>query len=349
VKIFTKSQNMRAIAVNPSQSADLDRCFTWVELDLPTPQGHDLLVRVHAIALNPVDYKVRLSIKEPQPEPRILGWDACGVVTAIGDQVSLFQVGDLVYYAGSVTRPGCNSEYQLVDERIVGHKPITLSDEAAAALPLTTITAWESLFERLGLTPEPTAQNGERSILIINGAGGVGSIAIQLAKHVAGLRVIATAARPESIAWCEQMGADACINHHQPLTAQLEPLGMTGVDYILCLHNTDLHFPEMAKAIKPRGKICAIVENKAPLDIHLLKDKSASFSWEFMFTKAKYQTPDLQSQHDLLDHVADLVDRGILRSTMTQNLGSLNPASLAQAHSIIQLGHAIGKIVLSNS
>jgi zinc-binding alcohol dehydrogenase family protein len=259
---------MQAIAVNPHQSADLDRCFTWVELERPTPQGRDLLVQVRAIAVNPVDYKVRLSIVSPPSEPRILGWDACGVVVAVGSEVSLFQVGDPVYYAGSVTRPGCNSEYQLVDERIVGHKPTTLSDEAAAALPLTTITAWESLFERLGILPESIPLHQQQSILIINGAGGVGSIAVQLAKQVAGLRVITTAARPESIAWCHQMGADICIDHHQPLSPQLADVGISEVDYILCLHNTDLHFPQIAQVIKPQGKICAIVENKSAL-LHL--------------------------------------------------------------------------------
>lgn len=320
-------------------------CFTEFELDRPEPNPRDLLVRVKAVSVNPVDYKVRKSIQEKLSTPRILGWDAAGIVEAVGSEVTLFQPGDQVYYAGSLLRPGSNSEYQLVDERIVGRKPTSLSFEEAAALPLTTLTAWEALFEQCGIVPEKT-QN-QATVLIIGGAGGVGSIAIQLAKQLAGLRVIATASRPASIEWCLKLGADACINHHESFAAQLEKLGIPQVNYILCFNNTDSHWEAMAEVIKPHGKICSIVETRQPLDLNLLQRKSATFTWELMFTKSMYETENMQTQHDLLNRVADLIDQGVLQGTMTESLGSLSAASLAQAHARLESGQMIGKLVLS--
>jgi NADPH:quinone reductase len=304
---------MKAIAVYHNLPTENPYCFEEVELAKPQVTGRDLLVRVKAVAVNPIDYKVRCSIKELPATPKILGWDAAGIVEEVGAETSLFEVGDEVMYAGSITRPGTNSEYQLVDERIVGRKPSNLSFVEAAALPLTTITAWEALFERLEIATKKTVQNKERTILIINGAGGVGSIAIQLAKQVAGLQVIATASRKESIAWCQQMGADYVINHHQSFNAQLANINLDLVDYILCLNNTDLHWQNMAEAIKPQGKICSIVGNKSPLDLDIFKNKSVTFAWEFMFTKSQYQTPDMRSQHDLLNRVSKLVEQSISR------------------------------------
>lgn len=337
---------MKAIGVYQSQPATASDCFSEIEIEKPVPTGRDLLVQVKAVSVNPVDYKVRASVKEPQTTPKILGWDAAGIVEQVGEAVTLFQAGDAVYYAGSITRPGSNSEYQLVDERIVGRKPAQ-SFEAAAALPLTTITAWEGLFERLNIIPEKTAENQASTILVIGGAGGVGSIAIQLAKQLAGLRVIATASRPESTAWCQKMGADALINHHESLSAALEKLAIPQVDYIFCCNDTALHWQAMATVIKPQGKICSIVEPDSPLDLNLLKNKSATFAWEFMFTKSMYGTEDMQSQHDLLNQVSQLVDQGILQSTLTENLGALSAASLAKAHAKLESGQTIGKIVLS--
>ena len=337
----------KAIAVYQHLPTDHPNCFESVEIETPQLEERDLLVKVKAIAVNPVDYKVRSSIKEKQTTPKILGWDGAGIVEAAGKNTSLFQVGDEVYYAGSVIRPGSYSEYQLVDERIVGKKPRSLSFEEAAALPLTTITAWEALFERLGIEPERTVENRNSTILIINGAGGVGSIAIQLAKQVAGLKVIATASRYETMTWCRQMGADECINHHKQFKDELNKIGISSVDYILCLNNTDLHWQNMADTIKPQGKICSIVGNKEPLDLNILKNKSVTFAWEFMFTKSKYGTEDMHSQGELLNRVSQLCDRGIIKTTLKANFGSLNTHNLAQAHAQLESGTTIGKIVLS--
>lgn len=338
---------MKAIAVSQNLPTNNPYCFEEVELAKPQATARDLLVRVKAVAVNPIDYKVRSSIKESPATPKVLGWDAAGIVEQVGADTTLFKVGDEVMYAGSITRPGTNSEYQLVDERIVGRKPSNLSFVEAAALPLTTITAWEALFERLGIATEPMVGKQKSTILIINGAGGVGSIAIQLAKQVAGLQVIATASRSETIAWCQQMGADYIINHHQPFKAQLANLGMNSVDYILCLNNTDVHWQSMAEAIKPQGKICSIVGNKSPLDLDILKSKSVTFAWEFMFTKSQYQTADISSQHELLNRVSQLIEQKIIKTTLQTNLGVLNPHNLAIAHQKLASGKAIGKLALS--
>ena len=338
---------MKAIAIHQHLPTTNPHCFEEIELAKPQAVGRDLLVRVKAVAVNPVDYKVRSSISDKPTVPKVLGWDASGIVEEVGADTSLFEVGDEVYYAGSIIRPGSNSEYQLVDERIVGKKPSSLSFVEAAALPLTTITAWEALFERLGITPSKTDRNKQSTVLIINGAGGVGSIAIQLAKQVAGLQVIATASRDETIAWCQRMGADYTIDRHQPFNTQLEQLGVPLVDYILCFHSTDLHWQNMADAIKPQGKICSIVGNKSPLDLNVFKSKSVTFAWEFMFTKAQYQTSDMQSQHELLNRVSELVEMGVIQTTLNKNLGVLNSHNLGVAHQLLESGKTIGKLVLS--
>jgi zinc-binding alcohol dehydrogenase family protein len=278
-----------------------------------------------------------------------LGWDVAGIVAETGAETSLFKVGDAVYYAGSIARPGCNSEYHLVDERIVGRKPRNLSYEEAAALPLTTITAWEAIFERLAIPPRDPTAHVPRSVLIIGGAGGVGSIAIQLAKQVADLNVIATASRPESIAWCQNMGADACINHFHPLRAELEHIGVQEVEYILCFNNTAVHIQNMAEVIAPQGKICLIVEtnDQQPVNINLFQRKSVTLAWELMFTKSLYHTPDMQTQHDLLNRVAELIEQGTLKTTLAEVLGRLNAQNLREAHRRIETGQTIGKLVLS--
>jgi zinc-binding alcohol dehydrogenase family protein len=319
-----------------------------VTLDLPdpVPGPRDLLVRVKAIGVNPVDYKVRRSRAETETEPKILGFDAAGVVEAVGDGVTLFRPGDEVYYAGDITRAGSNAELQLVDERIVAKKPESLGFAEAAALPLTAITAWECLFDRLGLKPGELKQGKDKTLLILSGAGGVGSIGIQLAAVLTGFTVIATASRPETVAWCHKMGAHHVIDHSGDWPAELAKLGFKTVDYIACFADTTAHWKAMAKAIVPQGKITAIVESAEIPDIGLLKSKCAAFIWEFMFTRPMFQTPDMIQQHELLKEVATLVDAGRIRSTVRNKGGILSPETLAAAHREQETGKMIGKQVL---
>jgi zinc-binding alcohol dehydrogenase family protein len=268
----------------------------------------------------------------------VLGWDAAGTVAAVGDQVSLFSKGDPVYYAGDVTRPGCNSEFHLVDERIVGRKPKSLDFAQAAAIPLTAITAWESYFERLKV-------KHDRTLLIIGGAGGVGSIGIQIAKQ-AKLKVIATASRPETIAWVKQLGADHVVDHRKPMRPQIEALGLKFVDYIANFNDVDEHWAAMGDLIAPQGGIVLIVGNKNPLAVDAIRAKSAALCFELMFTRPRFKTADMIEQHNLLNHVADWLDAGKLRGTMQQTLSPINAANLRQAHSQLESGTTIGKIVL---
>ncbi|AEK62232.1 zinc-binding alcohol dehydrogenase family protein [Collimonas fungivorans] len=344
---------MKAIALTRYLPIENPESLLDVQLDKPAPQGRDLLVEIKAIGVNPVDVKVRAPKDTIEKTPRVLGWDAAGVVQAVGPEVSRFKVGDRVFYAGDITRPGSNSEFQLVDERIVGNMPQSLSFEQAAALPLTTITAWEALFERLRISPTfaptpPATTASAKSILIIGGAGGVGSIAIQLAVKVAGLTVIATASRPESEKWVRELGAQHVINHFGDLPAQLKQQGFDNVDYVLILNDTDRHFPAAAAAVAPQGMICTIVENSGPLDVSLLKAKSAGFIWEFMFTRSMFQTADMQQQGNLLDQVARLIDKQVVVTTVNQVLSPINAANLRQAHATLEGGRAIGKIVLKD-
>lgn len=318
-----------------------------VDIDQPqAPEGRDLLVTVKAISVNPVDTKIRAPKDQTESSPRVLGWDAAGEVVAVGSDVEYYKVGDLVYYAGDITRAGSNSELQLVDERITGKMPNTLDFAQAAALPLTSITAWEALFDRMGICPE--GRDANKSILIIGAAGGVGSIAIQLAKHFAQLNVIATASRDDTIDWVKQMGADQVINHRNPLDEELKTLDMETVDYILCLNATDQHWTAMANAIAPQGHICSIVETEHPVDLGLLKSKSASFSWEFMFTRAMFQTDDMIEQQKLLNRVAAGIDQGHLQGTMKECIKPINAQNLRQIHGFLESGKAIGKVVLTH-
>jgi zinc-binding alcohol dehydrogenase family protein len=270
------------------------------------------------------------------------------VVEDVGSEVSLFKKGDHVFYAGDITRPGCNSQYHVVDERIVGRKPTSLSFEQSAAMPLTTITAWEALFDRLGVEKDAAAVSGEKSVLVIGGAGGVGSIAIQLAKKVAGCKVIATASRDETAEWCRKFGADEIINHHRSFAEEFKRIGADDVDYILCFNSTEKHIQNMADVIKPQGKICTIVETKdnQPININAFQAKSVGFMWELMFTRSMFKTPDMQSQHDLLNETARLLDDGVLKTTMAENYGLLTAENLRKAHGKIESGSMIGKLVL---
>ena len=336
---------MKAIAAFGGLPCSAPGAFALVELPDPLPGPHDLLVRVEAWAVNPVDTKVRSGLPGPGSgaPPRLLGWDTAGVVEAIGDAVVRFVPGDRVWFAGDISRPGCNAERVLVEEAICGHRPANLSAAEAAALPLTGLTAWEALFERLGLDPE--GADAGRSLLILGGAGGVGSIAIQLARR-AGLVVIATASRPESRAWCERMGASHVLDHSQPLAPQLTALGLPEVDTIANFSDTDAYWQAMAELIRPQGAIVAIVGNRSPLDLNLLKAKSVSFHWEFMFTRPQFRTADRGRQGGILERLAELVEAGAIRSTATTCLVPISPENLARAHALLEGGRTLGKIVL---
>ncbi len=337
---------MKAVAITRKLPLDHPECFQILDLPDPAPGPRDLLVRVKAIGVNPVDYKVRRARTEEETAPKILGFDAAGVVEAVGDGVTHFRPGDEVYYAGDITRPGSNAELQLVDERIAAKKPESLGFAEAAALPLTAITAWECLFDRLGLTPGELDEGKDKTLLIISGAGGVGSIGIQLASVLTGFTVIATASRPETVEWCYKMGAHHVIDHSGDWPAELEKLGFKTVDYIACFSDTTGHWKAMAQAIVPQGKITAIVESPEIPDIGLLKSKCVAFIWEFMFTRPMFQTPDMIEQHALLKEVAALVDAGRIRTTMTSHGGILSPETLAAAHREQEAGKMIGKQVL---
>ena len=334
---------MKAIGLTHYLPIDDPKFLMDFEIDKPTPGKRDIRVAIKAIAINPVDVKVHAPKDKVEDIPRILGWDASGIVEAVGDEVTLFNVGGEVYYAGDITRPGAYAEFQCVDERIVGRKPKTLSFAEAAALPLTTITAYESFFDRLGLDRE--GGNKGETLLIIGGAGGVGSIGIQLAKH-AGLTVIATVSRPETIDWVKKLGADHVINHREALLPQVENLGLTYIDHIAIFNHTDGHWDAVTDLIKPQGNIVTIVENSEPLDMEQLKSKAAGLIWEFMFARAMYETPDMIKQHELLNYVSEQIDAGHIQTTVNEILKPINARNLRQAHKLVETGRAKGKIVL---
>lgn len=339
---------MKAVGVHNSLPVTDINALQDVELPTPAASGRQLLVRVRAVSVNPVDTKIRMAAGSRLEFPRILGWDCAGVVESLGSECSLFKEGDEVFYAGDVTQAGCDSEFHLIDERLVGHKPKKLSFDDAAAMPLTSITAWEAMFERMNIAGD-SKQNQGRSILIIGGAGGVGSIAIQLAKQLAGLRVIATASRPETEQWCKELGADVVINHREEIAEEFQRVGEVAVDYILCLVGTAQHWRSMADVIKPQGKLCLIVdtESNQPVNINLFKPKSVAITWEFMFTRARFQTPDMGEQGQLLNEVSELLDKGVLRHTRTEHFGVLNAANLLKAHAKLESGTMLGKLVLN--
>ena len=335
---------MKAVALKAYLPIDNPQSLLDVELEKPAPQGRDLLIAVSAISVNPVDTKVRAPKDKHEDQPRVLGWDAVGVVEAIGPAVSLFKPGDRVYYAGDITRPGSNSEYQLVDERIVGRAPASLSNAEAAALPLTAITAWEGLFDRLRINRH---EDAAKTLLIIGGAGGVGSIAIQLAKQLTMVTVIATASRPETREWCLSLGADYVVDHRE-LINSMHAAGHEQVDYIFCLNNTDQHWLSLCDLVKPQGIICSIVETKQPVDLNGLKNKSASFVWELMFTRSMFQTDDMIEQHHLLNELSGLIDAGKIKTTVTNVLSPINAENLRKAHAQLESGRTIGKVVLEH-
>ncbi|WBS00063.1 zinc-binding alcohol dehydrogenase family protein [Pseudoduganella sp. SL102] len=307
----------------------------------PVPGPRDLLVRVHAVSVNPVDTKVRRGAAVAQP--RVLGWDVAGVVEAVGSDVTAFRPGDEVYYAGSLTRPGSYSELHLVDERIAGHKPAALGFADAAALPLTSLTAWELLFDRLNV---PEGGGAGQTLLVIGAAGGVGSILTQLARKLTGLTVIGTASRPETAGWVSELGAHHVIDHARPMQAQLQALGFKYADIVISLTHTDQHYADIVDVLAPQGQF-ALIDDPATLDAMPLKRKSISLHWELMFTRSMFETADMARQRDILDRVAALVDSGELRTTVGEHIGKIDAPNLRRAHAIIESGKARGKLVLA--
>ena len=340
---------MKAIGYLKSLPIDQVDSLSAIEIDMPTAKGRDLLVKIAAISVNPVDTKVRMRAEGVDGQHKILGWDAVGEVVAVGDQTELFKVGDKVWYAGDITRSGTNAEYQLVDERIVGSKPQSLSNAEAAAMPLTAITAYELLFARLDFVPNQVNEEPGKPqprILIMGAAGGVGSILTQLAKQLTNAIVIGTASRPESQQWVKDLGADHVINHHQPLVEQLNALGIDNVSHVISLTHTEQHYDQLVAALAPQGKLALIDDPVNGLDVTALKGKSISLHWELMFTRAMFNTWDMQKQHDLLNHVSQLIDDGVLKTTLGENYGTINVDNLKRAHAHIETNQAVGKIVL---
>jgi zinc-binding alcohol dehydrogenase family protein len=334
---------MRAVGYQRSLPITDDAALVDIDLPTPEPSGRDLLVEVRAVSVNPVDTKVRRRAAAEEGGWKVLGWDAAGVVAAVGPEVSRFKPGDEVFYAGAIDRQGTNSEYHLVDERIVGRKPASLSWAEAAALPLTAITAWETLFDRLDVR-KPVPARGQ-ALLIIGGAGGVGSIAVQLARQLTGVAVIASASRPETQEWVRSLGAHHVVDHRKPLAAEVEALGIGAPTFVFSTTNTDAHVAEIVKLIAPQGRF-ALIDDPAVLDVMPFKRKSISIHWELMFTRSLFQTADMDAQGTLLDEVSRLVDAGTLRTTLADHFGPINAANLKRAHALIESGTARGKIVL---
>lgn len=331
-------------AVGYQQSLPIEDARSLLDCDVPKPEPgpRDIRVAINAVSVNPIDTKVRMRGAPPPGDIKILGYDAAGVVDAVGAEVTLFQPGDEVFYAGSVIRQGTNAEFHLVDERIAGRKPRILSFAEAAALPLTSITAWELLFDRMGIAQ---SKDDSRTLLIVGGAGGVGSIMIQLARRLTGLTVIATASRPETIEWCLDLGAHHVVDHSQPMQAQIERLNIPPVAWIASLTATGEHFKAMAEILAPQGAI-GLIDDPPPLDITLIKAKAGSLRWESMFTRSTFQTPDMIAQHHLLNRIADLIDAGEIKTTLDRTYGTINAANLRDAHADIESRRSIGKIVL---
>tara|TARA_B100000700_G_scaffold125214_1_gene140206 strand:+ start:2733 stop:3743 length:1011 start_codon:yes stop_codon:yes gene_type:complete len=330
-------------AVGVKQSLPITEQEALVDIDIPKPSvgENELLIKVTAVAVNPVDTKIRMRVGQAD-DYKVLGWDAVGVVESKGTQVSGFEIGDRVYYAGDISKPGCNAEYHCVDYRIVGHAPQSLDDLAAAALPLTSLTAWELSFDRLQVNV-PSVHK-QRCVLIFGAAGGVGSIMIQLLKQLTDVTVIATASRDETQAWVKQLGADYVINHHQDIKQQLEGLPQP-TDIALLTHSAD-YFQTATEVIAPQGRIGIIDDPEEALDIRLMKQKSVSLHWEFMYTRSLFETADISAQRDILNQVAELVNAGKIRSTEGTRLNAMSAATLKEAHQLLESGKAIGKIVL---
>jgi zinc-binding alcohol dehydrogenase family protein len=339
---------MKAVGYNKSLPIKETDSLQDIELPQPIATGRDLLVKVKAIAVNPVDYKIRQRISPENGDTKVIGWDAVGEVVATGEAATHFKPGDLVYYAGNLNRQGSNAEYQLVDERLVGSKPKSLSDAEAAALPLTTITAWEILFEHLEIKQQAPGSTGtsDEVLLVVGAAGGVGSILLQIAKAITGATIIATASRDNSQEWVKKLGADHVVDHTKPLAPQVEALGIGQVTHVASLTHTDSYFETYVELLAPFGRIAMIDDPENPLDVMQMKPKSLSLHIEFMFARSMFKATDMDAQGQLLTRVADLVDQGALQTTVGKNLGAINAANLRSAHEQLEAGQSIGKIVL---
>lgn len=336
---------MRAVGFNAPQPITAETSLIDIDLPMPEAAGRDLLVEIKAVSVNPVDTKVRASAPVEPGQHRVLGYDAAGVVKAVGSDVKLFKPGDEVYYAGAINRPGTNAQFHLVDERIVGFKPKTLSFEEAAALPLTAITAYETLFHRMKVQDKvPGAWN---AVLVIGGAGGVGSIAIQLLRELSDVTVIGTGSRPETQAWIKDLGAHHVLDHSKPLAKQLAELAIGAPGFVFSTTHTDQHTKDVLELIAPQGRFALIDDPKEPIDIRPFKSKTLSIHWEMMFARPVWQTADMIEQHKLLNHVAELVDAEKIRTTLSETLGPINASNLKKAHSMIESNRTKGKLVLS--
>ncbi|NEQ54030.1 MAG: zinc-binding alcohol dehydrogenase family protein [Leptolyngbya sp. SIO3F4] len=334
---------MKAIGYKTPGPIDREDALQDITVETPKAEGRDLLVKVNAVSVNPADAKIRMGMPPEGSEWRILGFDAAGIVESVGADVQNFKPGDAVFYAGSIVRPGTNSEYHLVDERIVGRKPAILNDAEAAALPLTSITAWEMLFDRLEVN-RPTPEGGNL-ILVIGGAGGVGSITIQLLRALTNLTIIATASRPETQDWVKKCGAHHVISHRQPMAPQIEALGLGAPGFVFSTTHSDSHLANIVELIAPQGRF-GLIDDPEVLNASVLKTKAVSLHWELMFTRSLFGTPDMAKQGKLLNEVATLVDEGRIRSTATEVAGKIDAATLRAAHTQIESGTARGKIVL---
>lgn len=332
---------MKAIGYQENLSIDQEKSLQEIELPTPKAEGRDILVEVKAISVNPVDYKIRLSRPPENESWAVIGWDAAGVVKAVGEEVTLFKAGDEVWYAGDLTRPGSNAEFQLVDERIVGKKPKSLSFSEAAALPLTTLTAWELLFDRM----EVKKEDANKSILVIGAAGGVGSILVQLVKKLTKLKIIGTASREETTNWLKDFGVDAVINHRNKLSEELEKQNLPQPDYVVSLNGTEQHFDEIVKLIKPQGKF-GLIDDPSILNVMPFKVKAVSTHIELMYTRSLFQTEDMIEQQHILNKTSALIDEGKIKTTVGENFGKINAKNLRKAHALLESGKAKGKIVL---
>ena len=331
---------MKAVGYYDCLPADDPQALVDLEVSRPEPRPRELLVKVSATSVNPVDVKTRLGRPGTPDEPQVLGWDVCGEVVETGSAVHGFTVGDRVWFAGQIDRPGSNAELVCVDERIAALAPSSLTDAQAAALPLTGLTAWECLFERLGYDTEPSESNARTPLLLINGAGGLGSMILQLCR-VAGIDVTATASRTVSQDWCRQMGAASVIPH-----AALGDLDDASFLRVVCAHDTDLYFAEMARLVAPMGLVCAVASAKKPHDLQPMMAKSAGFVWELMFTRSLFQTADMAEQGSILARLATMVDDGVVQSTLTETLRGLAASTFLEAHRTLERGQMIGKLVV---
>jgi len=332
---------MKAIGYKLNLPIEDENALQDIELTTPKATGKDLLVEIKAISVNPVDYKVRAGKPAEGDTWKVIGWDATGIVKEVGDEVTLFKVGDAVWYAGDFNRQGSNAQYQIVDERIVGKKPSSLSYAETAALPLTSLTAYEMLFDRLQVSKD----DASKSILVIGAAGGVGSILVQLAKKLTKLNIIGTASREETTAWLKELGADAVLNHHNKLSEELEQHNLAAPDYVVGLNGTGQHAEEIAKLIKPQGKF-GFIDDPKSFNVMPFKTKAVSTHIEFMFTRSLFQTEDMIEQHHILNEVSALIDNGILKTTLGEHFGIINANNLRKAHAFLETGKAKGKIVL---